>query len=540
MLSADPSPNASPTPDGIPDEASAASEAGSAPVAFRQRLGLFDSTMLVAGSMIGSGIFIVSADIARTVGSSGWLMAVWGVTGLMTVIGALSYAELAAMMPQAGGQYVYLREAYGRLWGFLYGWAMFLVIQTGMIAAVAVAFAKFLGVFVPALGTGHVIYRVADLHWHLELPLPWLAQPLVVFTRDEFTISAGQLVAAAVVAALSLWNCFGIEQGKWLQNIFTVAKTIGLLMLIALGFSLAANHEAIAANLRDLWSGIHATPATRAVQARFPGAGTFAPLMAAGAAMVGALFSADAWHNIAFTAGEIRNVRRTLPLSMVLGTLAVITLYLVVNLAYLTALPVTGDAQAATVMARGIAHAREDRVATAVLELAAPNFGVSFMAAAIMISTFGCANGVILMGARLYYAMAADGLFFRAVGRLNARAVPAAGLVLQGAWASLLIFSGSYSELLDYVIFAALLFYFFTVLGLFVLRFKRPDAPRPYRALGYPLLPAAYMLLCGAILLDLLLVKPVFTWPGLLIVLTGIPVYAGWRLIGRALPARPE
>jgi APA family basic amino acid/polyamine antiporter len=252
------------------------------------------------------------------------------------------------------------------------------------------------------------------------------------------------------------------------------------------------------------------------------------------------LFSADAWHNIAFTAGEIRNVRRTLPLSMVLGTLAVITLYLVVNLAYLTALPVTGDAQAATVMARGIAHAREDRVATAVLELAAPNFGVSFMAAAIMISTFGCANGVILMGARLYYAMAADGLFFRAVGRLNARAVPAAGLVLQGAWASLLIFSGSYSELLDYVIFAALLFYFFTVLGLFVLRFKRPDAPRPYRALGYPLLPAAYMLLCGAILLDLLLVKPVFTWPGLLIVLTGIPVYAGWRLIGRALPACPE
>jgi APA family basic amino acid/polyamine antiporter len=448
----------------------------------------------------------------------------------MTVIGALSYAELAAMMPQAGGQYVYLREAYGRLWGFLYGWAMFLVIQTGMIAAVAVAFSKFLGVFLPALGTGHVLYRATGLGLRLALPLPWLAQPLVVFTRDEFTISAGQFVAAAIVAALTIWNCYGVEQGKWLQNVFTVAKTIAMLLLIALAFTLAANHQAVAANLQDLWSGVHGTATARDIQNRFAGAGTLAAIMAVGAAMVGALFSADAWHNIAFTAGEIRNVRRTLPLSMVLGTLAVTLLYLVVNLAYLSALPVMGDPAGATAMARGIAHAREDRVATAVLELAAPHWGVSFMAAAIMVSTFGCANGLILMGARLYYAMAADGLFFRAAGVLNRRAVPAAGLVLQGAWASLLIFSGSYSELLDYVVFAALLFYFLTVLGLFVLRFKRPDAARPYRALGYPLLPAAYILLSGAIMFDLLLVKPVFTWPGLIIVLSGIPVYFAWTL----------
>ncbi|HEX4149082.1 MAG TPA: amino acid permease, partial [Pirellulales bacterium] len=329
------------------------------PVAFRQRLGLFDSTMLVAGSMIGSGIFIVSADIARTVGSSGWLLAVWVLTGLMTVIGALSYAELAAMMPQAGGQYVYLREAYGRLCGFLYGWSMFLVIQTGMIAAVAVAFSKFLGVFVPWLGTGHVLYRAAGLGLHLSLPLPWLAQPLVVFSRDEFTISAGQLVAAAVVAALSLWNCRGIEQGKWVQNIFTVAKIIGMLLLVVLAFSLAANHEAIAANWRDLWSGIHGTATFRLIQERFTGVGPLAVLMAVGAAMVGSLFSADAWYNIAFTAGEIRHVRRTLPLSMVLGTLSVTLLYVVVNLAYLSALPVTGDADAAAALERGIAHARE-------------------------------------------------------------------------------------------------------------------------------------------------------------------------------------
>ena len=467
--------------------------------------------MLVAGSMIGSGIFIVSADIARDVGSTGWLMLVWLLAGLLTMIGVLSYAELAAMMPQAGGQYVYLREAYGPLWGFLYGWSMFLVIQTGTIAAVAVSFAKFFGVLVPSLGTDHVVWR-----------------PLESFGWPQFGISAGQFVAVAVVVFLTVLNCRGIEQGKWVQNIFTVAKTLALLLLVGLVFTLASDASVLETNLGDLWSGIHHTPRMQSIERLVP-SGWLAILMVLGGAMVGSLFASDAWHNVTFAAAEIRNPRRNLPLGMVFGTALVTALYLLVNVTYLATLPIDGAADAATPQQRGIAHVQDDRVGTAVLEIAAPRLGVPLMAVAVMISTFGCANGMSLMGARLYYAMAQDGLFFRSIGHLNRNAVPAAGLVFQGCWTSLLIFSGTYSQLLDYVIFTALLFYQLTVVGLFVLRRKRPEVPRPYRAFGYPWLPALYVLLCGLIMLDLLVVKPLFTWPGLLIVLSGIPVYFLWR-----------
>jgi APA family basic amino acid/polyamine antiporter len=536
------------SPTALPREGPTAG--GAAPAGFQQRLGLFDSTMLVAGAMIGSGIFIVSAEIARDVGSSGWLLAVWVLTGVMTIIGALSYAELAAMMPHAGGQYVFLREAYSPLWGFLYGWTLFLVIQTGTIAAVAVAFAKFTGVLIPALG--------ADPK----------AGAFALVQSGSFTITAGQALGVALIVLLSAINLLGVQEGKWVQNVFTVAKIGALALLIVLGLSLAADRQVIAQNTADWWSGITSTRAFHGVPGWVP-LTALAALMVTGGAMVGSLFSADAWNNVTFTAGEVRNPRRTLPLALALGTGTVIALYLLANLAYLAALPVRGaewlDRQVqvldqrqaeleaagrkeaakavleekeellkgATTRERGIAYAKDDRVGTAVMELVSPGLGTPLMAVAIMLSTFGCTNGLILSGARLYYAMAQDGLFFRAVGRLNRRAVPAAGLVLQAVWASLLTFSGTYGQLLDYVIFAALLFYVLTVVGLFVLRRKQPDAPRPYRAFGYPLIPAVYVVLCAVIMLDLLVVKPLYTWPGLVIVLTGIPVYFWWRRSAR-------
>jgi amino acid transporter len=580
--------------------------------------------MLVAGSMIGSGIFIVSADIARDLGSAGGLLAVWLLTGVITVFGALSYAELAAMMPQAGGQYVYLREAYGPLWGFLYGWTLFLVIQTGTIAAVGVAFAKFLGALVPALGTGPdaVLFRAGGFHLQLALPrqlLPWLKEDLVIFNRTEFTVTAGQLVGAALVILLTAVNCRGIQEGKVVQNVFTVAKTLALALLIVLGLTLAANAGAMSAN-RAAFGDAGVTSARLAeVERTFGTSRLLGLLMVAGGTMVGSLFSSDAWNNVTFTAGEVVNPRRTLPLSLVCGTGLVTALYLLANVAYLAALPVNGDAAearrlerltalrratvaeeaaeaqflrakadrleqvvaiqeaaghpaarqeqearevreearavaaraeatraaareltdrdyAAAVTTLGISHARDDRVGTAVVQLVAPQYGVAAMAIAIMVSTFGCLNGLILAGARLYYAMARDGLFFRNVGTLNRHGVPAAGLVLQGAWAVLLVFSGTYGELLDYVIFAALLFYVLTVVGLFVLRRTRPDAERPYRALGYPLVPLAYVVLCAVIMVNLLFVRPAYTWPGLILVLTGVPVYFLWRAFGRRVP----
>jgi len=526
------------------------------PGTFQRRLGLFDATMLVAGSMIGSGIFIVSADICRDVGSSGWLLFIWILTGVITVMGALSYAELAAMMPHAGGQYVYLREAYGPLWGFLYGWTFFLVIQTGFIAAVSVAFAKFCGVLVPAIGedvepwfTGFAIGT--------KLPVPWLDEKdwPGLSSGQFFALSPGRLVAVGVTVVLTAVNCFGVQAGKLVQNVFTVTKLLSLVVLIYLGLTIALDRETMTTNFTNIWNGIWSTKTFNLVNSFVPST-ALAAAMVVGAAMVGSLFSADSWNNVTFTAGETKDPKRNLPRSLMLGTVIVITLYVLANVAYLAALPIAGNVQAAkeletqarslpagseqkqkleseAAFLRGIDHATKDRVGTAVLERASPNLGVPLMSIAIMISTFGCVNGLVLMGPRLYWAMAHDGVFFRSVGQLNARGVPVAGLLLQCVWSIVLIFSGTYTDLLDYIIFAALLFYALTVAGLFVLRKTQPDAERPYRALGYPLVPALYVVLCSLIMLDLLIVKPVYSWPSFIIVLTGIPVFFLWRMSGR-------
>lgn len=531
---------------------------------FQQRIGLFDATMLVSGTMIGSGIFIVASDMARDVGSAGWLLGLWIVTGIMTLLGALSYAELASMMPRAGGQYVYLKEAYGPLWGFLYGWSAFLVIQCGSIAAVAVAFAKFLGVLIPKLGTGPdaALFTLTGLNWKVGLPLPWLREPLIIFERSEFMITAGQLVAVGIVVLLTLVNCRGVKEGKTIQNLFTVAKIGALLTMILVGVFVASKPEVAWNNWNGAWDFFS--------QSNPPGKGsrflsiqalTGAPeflvmLMVAGGAMVGSLFSADSWNNVTFSSAEVKNPARTVPRSLILGTLLVTTLYLLANLTYLMVLPVQGDEALVGMLksipsedltlaaqypnptqALGISQAKDDRVGTAVMQAASPKLGVPLMAIAIMVSTFGCVNGMVLLGARLYYAMAQDGLFFKQVGQLNRSGVPQAGLLCQAFWSILLIFSGTYSELLDYVIFVALLFYFMTVLGLFVLRFRLPKAERPYRVPGYPILPALYMVLCFLVMVDLLIVRPEFTWPGLIIVLTGVPVYGVWRIIGK--PSKP-
>ncbi len=458
---------------------------------FRRELGLIDASAIVAGSMIGSGIFIVSADVARTVGSPGWLLLVWVLNAVITLLGALAYGELAAMMPNAGGQYVYLREAYSPLLGFLYGWTLFLVIQSGTIAAVAVAFAKFLGVLVPWISAEYTLVQVGTV-----------------------SVSTQRVVAIAVIALLTWSNSRGLREGKIVQNLFTFAKIAALVALILLGLFVARRTEAVTANFETLWG---QTPLSLGF------------LMLVGGAMVGPLFSSDAWNNVTFTGGEVKEPRRTLPLSLVGGTGLVMLLYCLTNVVYLCLLPLTGSATGETVVARGIQYAAEDRVATAAAYMVFGANAASIMAGAIMVSTFGCLNGLILSGPRLYYAMAQDRLFFARTGQLNAAGVPASGLWLQMAWASLLTLSGTYGNLLDYVVFAALLFYVLTVVGLFILRRTRPNAERPYRAFGYPWFPALYVLAAAAIMLDLLFVKPAYTWPGLLIVLTGVPIFFLWR-----------
>jgi len=446
-----------------------------------QGLGLLDATTLVMGSMIGSGIFIVSADIARQVNSPGLLMMTWAVTALLTLIAALSYGELAAAMPQAGGQYVYLREAFGPLSGFLYGWTLLLVIQTGTIAAVAVAFAKFAGVF-----------------------FPWISGERWLLRVGPVGVNSQQLVAIAILAGLSWINTRGLRAGAAVQNLFTITKTAALLALVALGILVGRNPEALARNFSDFWQGTDFS---------------FTAVRLVGVAMVGALFSSDAWNNVTFTAAEIRNPRRNLPLALALGVSIVSALYLACNLVYLNVLPL-----------EAIQQAPEDRVAAAAAQRMLGPPAVQAMAAAIMISTFGCANGMILAGARVYYAMARDGLLFAALARLHPeRRTPNVSLAAQCAWACLLTLSGTYSDLLDYVIFAVLLFYILTIAGVFVLRRSRPDMLRPYRALGYPVLPALYIVLAGLIEVLLLIYKPKYTWPGLIIVLLGAPFYALWR-----------
>ena len=476
--------------------------------------------MIVAGSMIGSGIFIVSADISRQVGAPGWLLVVWVITGMLTLMASLSYGELAAMMPRAGGQYVYLREAYSPMWGFLYGWTLFLVIQTGTIAAVAVGFGRYLGILWPLVSEDR--YLIAPIH---------------VGSGYAVSLSTAQLVGILMIAFLTWMNTRGLRLGKLVQNIFTVAKIAALLVLILLGLFLGWNADAVGANFSDLW-----TP-RGTLQDVGQGFTALLPLglfAAVCVAQTNSLFSADAWNNITFTAGEVRDPQRNVPLSLALGTILVIGLYLLANVAYLVTLPI-----------EAIQEVPSDRVAAATTEVIFPGFGGVLMAFIFLVSTFGCNNGLILSGARAYYAMARDRLFFRRVGELNERHVPAWGLAVQGIWACCLIlprtvkpsvdgvpsYGNLYGDLLTYVISAALIFYILTIFGIYVLRRKRPDAERPYRAIGYPVIPALYIAGASVILIVLFSFQTAITWPGLGIVLTGVPVYFLWRAKAAAIPA---
>jgi len=478
-------------------------------VQFKKELTLLDSTMIVVGSMVGSGIFIVSSDIARTVGCGGYLMLVWLITGMVTVIAALSYGELAGMMPHVGGQYAYLREAYNPLVGFLYGWTLFLVIQTGTIAAVAVAFAKFTAVLIPSMGESNILLSLFGLK-----------------------ISAAQILAIVSVIVLTFVNTRGLREGKIVQDIFTITKVIAVIGLIFLGIFVGRNSAAISANFANFWSGTWTHLTDGKIDLIEPLSGGLI-LAAMGAAMVGSLFSSDAWNNITFTAGEVVNPKRNIPLSLFLGTLIVTVLYLLANFAYILVLPVVGSQAGSDVLSRGIQFAADNRVGTAAAEMIFGAPAATIMAVLIMISTFGCNNGLILAGARVYYAMARDNVFFRSAGTLNTKAVPGAALVVQGVWASLLCLSGTYGDLLDYVVFAVLIFYILTIAGLFILRKKRPDAERPYKAFGYPVVPALYIFVAAAISIDLLIFKPKYTVSGMIIVLLGIPVYFLWKKLVR-------
>jgi basic amino acid/polyamine antiporter, APA family len=485
---------------------------------FVRAIGLYDGTMIVVGSMIGSGIFIVAADITRHVGSAGGLLVTWILTGVLTIAAALSYGELAGLFPHAGGQYVYLREAFSPLWGFLYGWTLFLVIQTGTIAAVSIGFSRYLGVLRPSIS-----------------PTTWIIPPLNFCPWFAISLSVQQLVAILMIVFLTLVNTQGVRLGKWIQNIFTSAKILSLIGLIVVGVFVGRNAAAIADNFSHLW-------AIRGVQTIAPGVGFlksllpttsaangwYGLLLALALSQVGSLFSADAWNNIGFTAAEVKNPKRDVALSMVFGTVIVITLYCLANLAYLCTLPLAQ-----------IQSAPDDRVATAALSAVFGGKGAAMMAVAIIISTFGCNNGLILAGSRVAYAMAKDGLFFRSTGKLNKHGVPGAALGYQCIWIIVLIllrtrkpdgtYGNLYSNLLDYVIFAALLFYVLTIVGIFVLRWKRPDAPRPYKAFGYPLLPLLYIVAATGILGVLLLYQTQTAGWGMVIVLLGVPVYWLWH-----------
>jgi APA family basic amino acid/polyamine antiporter len=484
---------------------------------FVRGLGLLDSTMIVAGSMIGSGIFIVSAAMSRQLGSPGWLLVAWLVTGALTIIGALSYGELAAMMPKAGGQYVYLREAFSPLWGFLYGWTLFLVIQTGTIAAVAVGFARFMGVLVPGISESSYIIK-----------------PIHLSSGYAISLSTAQLVGVLMIALLTWMNTQGLKLGKIVQNVFTTAKTGAVIALIVLGVIVGYNAVAASSNFGDLW-----TPrgTMESVGGGLMATTAFGIFIGICVTQTQSLFSADAWNNITFTAGEVKNPKRNIPLSLAFGTLLVITLYMLANIAYLVTLPF-----------ETIQTVPSDRVATATAQTIFGASGATIMAIAIMISTFGCNNGLILAGSRAYYAMARDGLFFKSSGTLNKNQVPAWGLLIQGIWSVLLVlprtitgtnpatgeptYGNLYGNLLDYVISAALIFYILTILGIFLLRRKRPDAERPYKAFGYPLIPALYIIGATVILVVLFTYQPATTWPGLIIVATGVPVYFIWKKLG--------
>ena len=477
-------------------------------------LGLLDATMIVVGSMIGSGIFITSAESARLVGSPGWLLAAWALAGVLTITGALCCAELAAMLPHAGGQYVFLREAYGPACGFLFGWALLTVVQTGTIAAVAVAFANFLGVLAPVISGNN--YLVAPR----------------VFGRYAVSLSTQQLVAVLMILLLTYTNTRGLELGKLIQNTFTFTKTAALAALVVLGLAFGFNH-ASAAFTAAWWHPWANGWQPEAAQAGLRATGWLALALLLGRAMTGPLFAQSAWNNVTFTAGEVRDPGRNLPRALLFGCLLVVALYLLANLAYVVTLPLAG-----------IQNAAQNRVATATMQAIFGPTGATLMAAAICISTFGCNNGLILAGARVYYAMARDRLFFARVGTVNARRVPAVALVIQGVWAALLtlprtvttdprtsalVFGNVYTQLLEYIVSADLIFYALMVGAVLVLRRKQPRAPRPYRTFGYPLVPLLYVALAALFVADLAYLAPATSGIGYLLVLTGIPVYFIWR-----------
>lgn len=461
---------------------------------FKPTLGLFDGTMIVAGSMIGSGIFIVSADITRNVGSAGWLIAVWLITGFMTLTAALSYGELSGMFPKAGGQYVYLKEAYNPLMGFLYGWSFFAVIQTATIAAVGVAFSKFLAYMVPELGNNYFLFDIG-------------------ITK----VYSGQLVAIFIIVLLTYINSRGVKEGKFIQTLFTSAKLLALFGLIVFGFLLvkesfwAENWKTGFTPMQDFGQKDTAGQLHPTMWAGISGS---ALMGAIAASMVGSIFSSDAWNNVTFIAGEMKNPKRNIGMSLFLGTLIVTVIYVSANLMYLNVLPLNE-----------LAFPADDRVAVAAANKIFPDFGTYLIAALIMVSTFGCNNGLILAGARVYYTMAKDGLFFKQVGDLNKNAVPQVALWIQCIAASLWSLSGKYGQLLDMISFVVVLFYMLTILGIFILRKKRPDAERPYKAFGYPVLPVLYILMGLAFCILLIIYKPEYTWPGLIIVLMGVPLY---------------
>jgi APA family basic amino acid/polyamine antiporter len=478
----------------------------------KKRVNLFDGISIVAGAMIGSGIFITSADIARSVGSPGWLMVVWLITGVITVIGALSYGELASMMPHVGGQYVYLREAYHPLIGFLFGWTTFLVIQCGSIAAVAVAFAKFTGVLIP-----------------------WISDKNILLQIGILKINSTMVVAITLIAFLTWLNTRGIVTGKTVVNIFTSTKVLALFGFILIGIFATKGITSWEINREVFWEAGRIGEGNQLI----PLSG-FALIAAVGTALVGSLFSSDAWYNVTYISGEVINPKRTVPLSLIFGTLIVSVIYLFTNWVYIRILPLSGSPDGTDVLARGIQFATDDRVATSAMNVVFGDYAAIIMAVFVMISTFGCNHGLILAGPRVYYAMARDGLFFRKVGEINKKGVPGFAIAVQGIWAILLCLSGTYSNLLDYVIFAVLIFFSLTILAIFVLRIKRPDIPRPYKAFGYPVIPAVYILTTSFIMVILLIYKPNYTFPGLIIVLLGIPVYYLWKRYSRDRITTPD
>ncbi|HNP20453.1 MAG TPA: amino acid permease [Panacibacter sp.] len=470
---------------------------------FKPTLGLMDATMIVAGSMIGSGIFIVSADITRNVGGAGWLILVWLITGFMTLTAALSYGELSGMFPKAGGQYIYLKEAYNPLIAFLYGWSFFAVIQTGTIAAVGVAFSKFAAYLIPALSEDNKLIQI-------QTGVNSCGQPAY------FSISAAQFVSIGLIALLTYTNTKGVKSGKWIQNVFTSTKLVSLFGLIIAGL-IAFNPDIWHANWAHAWESTKESlvdacnPAAGFSITGITGAALFGGIAAS---MVGSVFSSDAWNNVTFIAGEIKNPAKNIGLSLFLGTLIVTVIYVSANLVYVSLLPMNE-----------IAHAEKDRVAVAAANVIFGNAGTIVIALMIMISTFGCNNGLILAGARVYYTMAQDKLFFKKAGTLNRNAVPGWALWSQFVVASILCLSGKYGDLLDMISFVVVIFYVLTIIGIFILRVKRPDIPRPYKAFGYPILPAMYIIMGISFCVLLIIYKPGFTWPGLIIALIGIPLY---------------